>query len=73
MNGVDYTLFPAVKFSLQRIRSQSHSNEKLVACYQNVPLTTSAGICKVSSIQGGSKVDKHNELEFKKRKSKGID
>lgn len=31
-----------------------HTNEDLVACYKNVPLTTSAGICKVSSIRGGS-------------------
>ncbi|KAK7277221.1 hypothetical protein RIF29_18372 [Crotalaria pallida] len=31
-----------------------HSNEELVACYKDVPLTTSAGVCKVSSICGGS-------------------
>ncbi|KAL2983005.1 hypothetical protein AAZX31_12G017500 [Glycine max] len=31
-----------------------HTNEELVACYKNVPLTTSAGVCKVSSISCGS-------------------
>ncbi|CAI8610771.1 unnamed protein product [Vicia faba] len=31
-----------------------HSNEELVACYKNIPLTTSAGVCKVSSISCGS-------------------
>ena len=31
-----------------------HTNEELVACYKNIPLTTSAGVCKVSSIQNGS-------------------
>ncbi|XP_057456803.1 probable methionine--tRNA ligase [Lotus japonicus] len=31
-----------------------HSNEELVACYKNIPLTTSAGVCKVSSIRNGS-------------------
>ncbi|XP_058757491.1 methionine--tRNA ligase, cytoplasmic-like [Vicia villosa] len=31
-----------------------HSNEELVACYKNIPLTTSAGVCKVSSISRGS-------------------
>ncbi|CAJ1934060.1 unnamed protein product [Sphenostylis stenocarpa] len=31
-----------------------HSNEDLVACYKDVPLTTSAGVCKVSSIRCGS-------------------
>ncbi|CAL5199008.1 unnamed protein product [Lathyrus oleraceus] len=31
-----------------------HSNEELVACYKNIPLTTSAGVCKVSSITCGS-------------------
>ncbi|MED6179918.1 hypothetical protein PIB30_005376 [Stylosanthes scabra] len=30
------------------------SNGELVACYKDVPLTTSAGVCKVSSIQNGS-------------------
>ena len=31
-----------------------HSDSNLVACYKDIPLTTSAGICKVSSISNGS-------------------
>lgn len=31
-----------------------HTNDEQVACYKNVPLTTSAGVCKVASIRGGS-------------------
>ncbi|KAM2953222.1 hypothetical protein FF1_031627 [Malus domestica] len=31
-----------------------HTNTELVACYKDVPLTTSAGVCTVSSIAGGS-------------------
>ncbi|CAK8576971.1 unnamed protein product [Lathyrus sativus] len=31
-----------------------HTNEKLEACYKNIPLTTSAGICTVSSISNAS-------------------
>ncbi|MBA0588494.1 hypothetical protein Gotri_017118, partial [Gossypium trilobum] len=31
-----------------------HSDANLVACYKDIPLTTSAGICKVSSITNGS-------------------
>ncbi|WJX51011.1 methionine--tRNA ligase [Trifolium repens] len=31
-----------------------HTNEKLEACFKNIPLTTSAGICTVSSISNGS-------------------
>ncbi|XP_010496964.1 PREDICTED: methionine--tRNA ligase, cytoplasmic [Camelina sativa] len=30
-----------------------HTNENLVACYKDVPFTTSAGVCKVSSISNG--------------------
>ncbi|KAF5741681.1 methionine--tRNA ligase [Tripterygium wilfordii] len=30
------------------------TNEDLVACYKDIPLTTSAGSCKVASIQSGS-------------------
>ncbi|GAU22503.1 hypothetical protein TSUD_296220 [Trifolium subterraneum] len=30
------------------------TNEKLEACFKNIPLTTSAGICTVSSISNGS-------------------
>ena len=31
-----------------------HSNSELIACYKDIPLTTSAGVCTVSSIRGGS-------------------
>ncbi|XP_042010752.1 probable methionine--tRNA ligase [Salvia splendens] len=31
-----------------------HSDKDLVACYKDLPLTTSAGVCKVSSIAEGS-------------------
>ncbi|XXG60766.1 hypothetical protein AAC387_Pa04g2595 [Persea americana] len=31
-----------------------HTNDEFIACYKNVPFTTSAGVCKVSSISGGT-------------------
>ncbi|KAG2721091.1 hypothetical protein I3760_02G065500 [Carya illinoinensis] len=31
-----------------------HTNTELVACYKDIPFTTSAGVCTVSSITGGS-------------------
>ncbi|XP_019158384.1 PREDICTED: methionine--tRNA ligase, cytoplasmic [Ipomoea nil] len=31
-----------------------HTNKELVACYKDIPFTTSAGVCKVSSISEGS-------------------
>ncbi|KAL6532185.1 hypothetical protein OROGR_014155 [Orobanche gracilis] len=31
-----------------------HTNKDLVACYKNLPFTTSAGVCTVSSISEGS-------------------
>ncbi|KAJ0702939.1 putative methionine--tRNA ligase [Helianthus annuus] len=31
-----------------------HSDKNLVACYKDLPFTTSAGVCKVSSISDGS-------------------
>ncbi|XP_060172218.1 methionine--tRNA ligase, cytoplasmic-like [Lycium barbarum] len=31
-----------------------HTDKKLVACYKDLPLTTSAGVCKVASISEGS-------------------
>ncbi|XP_075077637.1 methionine--tRNA ligase, cytoplasmic [Nicotiana tabacum] len=31
-----------------------HSNKELVACYKDLPFTTSAGVCKVASISEGS-------------------
>lgn len=31
-----------------------NTKENLVACYKDVPFTTSAGVCKVSSISNGT-------------------
>lgn len=31
-----------------------HTNTDLVACYKDIPLTTSAGVCTVSTIREGS-------------------
>nr|GLL35646.1 methionine--tRNA ligase, cytoplasmic [Ipomoea trifida] len=31
-----------------------HTNKELVACYKDIPFTTSAGVCKVSSISEGT-------------------
>lgn len=31
-----------------------HSDKDLIACYKDLPFTTSAGVCKVSSISDGS-------------------
>lgn len=31
-----------------------HTNENLVACYKDLPFTTPAGVCKVSSISNGA-------------------
>ncbi|RHN64384.1 putative methionine--tRNA ligase [Medicago truncatula] len=36
----------------ETLQTELHTNEELVACYKNVPLTTSAGVCKVLSITG---------------------
>ncbi|KAK8518561.1 hypothetical protein V6N12_017707 [Hibiscus sabdariffa] len=33
-----------------------HTDANLVACYKDIPLTTSAGVCKVSSISNGLQV-----------------
>jgi methionyl-tRNA synthetase len=30
------------------------TNSDLVACYKDIPLTTSAGVCKVATISNGS-------------------
>ncbi|KAI5387906.1 hypothetical protein KIW84_073848 [Lathyrus oleraceus] len=38
----------------ETLKVDLHSNEKLEACYKNIPLTTSAGICTVSSISNAS-------------------
>ena len=31
-----------------------NTNENLVACYKDIPFTTDAGVCKVSSISNGT-------------------
>ncbi|XP_058089777.1 probable methionine--tRNA ligase [Magnolia sinica] len=38
----------------ETVQTDLHTNAELVACYKDVPFTTSAGVCKVSSISGGS-------------------
>lgn len=37
----------------EKLSADLHSNGELVACYKDVPLTTSAGVCKVKSIASG--------------------
>ncbi|KAG9443219.1 hypothetical protein H6P81_019073 [Aristolochia fimbriata] len=37
----------------ETLQTDLHTNEELVACYKDVPLTTSAGVCKVLSISKG--------------------
>ncbi|XP_068646527.1 probable methionine--tRNA ligase [Aristolochia californica] len=37
----------------ETLQPDLHTNEELVACYKDVPLTTSAGVCKVLSISKG--------------------
>eukprot|EP00262_Sarcandra_glabra_P020927 TRINITY_DN8529_c0_g2_i4.p1 TRINITY_DN8529_c0_g2~~TRINITY_DN8529_c0_g2_i4.p1 ORF type:complete len:812 (+),score=143.20 TRINITY_DN8529_c0_g2_i4:37-2436(+) len=36
------------------VQTNLHSNAERVACYKDVPFTTSAGVCKVASISGGA-------------------
>ncbi|KAL9411315.1 hypothetical protein AB3S75_045000 [Citrus x aurantiifolia] len=38
----------------ETVQVDLHTNTELVACYKDIPFTTSAGICTVSSIQSGS-------------------
>ncbi|XP_039140295.1 probable methionine--tRNA ligase isoform X2 [Dioscorea cayenensis subsp. rotundata] len=37
----------------EKVQTYLHTNSDLVACYNTVPFTTSAGVCKVSSILNG--------------------
>lgn len=37
----------------EKVQVDLQSNSELVACYKDVPFTTSAGVCKVSSIANG--------------------
>lgn len=38
----------------ETVQPDLHTDAELVACYKDVPFTTSAGICKVSSIASGA-------------------
>ncbi|KAL6976566.1 methionine--tRNA ligase [Sarracenia purpurea var. burkii] len=38
----------------ETVQVHLHTDKELVACYKDVPFTTSAGVCKVSSISDGS-------------------
>lgn len=38
----------------EKLQVDLQSNSELVACYKDVPFTTSAGVCKVSSIANGA-------------------
>ncbi|KAG6513541.1 hypothetical protein ZIOFF_023873 [Zingiber officinale] len=38
----------------EKLQADLQSNKELVACYKDVPFTTSAGVCKVSSITNGA-------------------
>lgn len=38
----------------ETVQADLHTNGELVACYKDLPFTTSAGVCKVSSIASGS-------------------
>ncbi|CAL9096117.1 unnamed protein product [Musa acuminata var. zebrina] len=37
----------------EKVQLEMHTDAELVACYKDVPLMTSAGVCKVSSIANG--------------------
>ncbi|WOL18617.1 putative methionine--tRNA ligase isoform X1 [Canna indica] len=37
----------------EKVQVDLHTDSELVACYKDVPFTTSAGVCKVSSISNG--------------------
>lgn len=38
----------------ETVQLDLHTDKELVACYKDVPFSTSAGVCKVSSICGGT-------------------
>ncbi|XP_042373329.1 probable methionine--tRNA ligase [Zingiber officinale] len=38
----------------EKLQVDLQSNKELVACYKDVPFTTSTGVCKVSSITNGA-------------------
>ncbi|KAF7836516.1 putative methionine--tRNA ligase [Senna tora] len=49
--GVPDELLNPKKKVWETLQVDLHTNDELIACYKDVPLTTSAGICKVSSIR----------------------
>lgn len=38
----------------ETVQVDLHTNKELVACYKDVPFTTSVGVCKVASIAEGT-------------------
>lgn len=38
----------------ESVQPDLHTDKELVACYKDLPFTTSAGVCKVLSISDGS-------------------
>lgn len=38
----------------EKVQADLHTDTELVACYKDVPFTTSAGVCKVLSIASGA-------------------
>lgn len=38
----------------ETVQSDLRTNTQLVACYKDVPFTTTAGVCKVSSLSSGA-------------------
>ena len=49
----DDVLNPKRKF-WETLQVDLQTSAELVACYKDIPFTTSAGVCKVASIHGGS-------------------
>ncbi|KAK4269733.1 hypothetical protein QN277_022851 [Acacia crassicarpa] len=52
--GVPDELLNPKKKVWETLQVDLHTNEELSACYKDVPFTTSAGVCKVSSIGNGT-------------------
>ncbi|XP_060212780.1 methionine--tRNA ligase, cytoplasmic-like isoform X1 [Lycium barbarum] len=53
-NGEPDNVLNPKKKVWETLQVDFHSNKELVACYKDVPFTTSVGICKVASISEGS-------------------
>ncbi|XXG41570.1 hypothetical protein AAC387_Pa01g2009 [Persea americana] len=52
-SSADDVLNPKKKVR-EMLQPDLHTNTELVACYKDVPFTTTAGVCNVSSISSGS-------------------